>query len=75
MNQINYLPHGKQKIRVNISNNVWLAVMFGVPQGLILRPLLFNIFLADLFLIHSGTEIIVNSNTLYFPPKNVEGAF
>ena len=32
-------------------------------------------FLADLFLIHGDTEIIVNSNTLYFPPKNVEGAF
>ena len=39
-----YLLHRKQRIRVNNSYSEWLAVMFGVLQGLILGPLLFNIF-------------------------------
>ena len=45
-----YLSHRKQKIKINKRFSNWANVLYGVPQGSILGPLLFNVFLCDLFL-------------------------
>ena len=45
-----YLKNRKQRVRLNNTYCEWIGILFGVPQGSILGPLLFNIFLCDLFL-------------------------
>ena len=69
-----YLSRRKQRTRVNNSYSEWLAVMFGVPQGSILGPLLFNTLLADLFFIHSDVDIakFADDNMPYLSAKNVQ---
>ena len=46
----NYLVEQKQRNKINQTYNSWEEILFGVLQGSILRPILFNIFLSDLFL-------------------------
>ena len=69
-----YLSHRKQRTRVNNSYSEWLAVRFGVPVGSILGPRLINIYVADLFFIHSGTDIsnFADYNIPYLSVNNVE---
>ena len=45
-----YLNDRKQKVRINSSYSSWSTLLSGVPQGSIIGPLLFNIYLVDLFL-------------------------
>ena len=43
-----YLSNRKQRTKVNGSSSTWTDIT-GVPQGSILRPLLFNIYFNDIF--------------------------
>ena len=68
-----YFSHEKKRIRINNSYSEWLPIIFGVPKGSMLRPHLFNIFLADLFFILSNTDTanFSDDNVPYNPAKDL----
>ena len=45
-----YLQNFKQRTKIGSSYSLWEEIVLGVPQESILGPLLFNIFLCNLFL-------------------------
>ena len=53
-----YLPNRKQRTKINESFSSWEEILFGVPEGSMLGPLLFHIFICDLFIIIDSINIV-----------------
>ena len=54
---ITYQAENNGQKKKNSTHSRLLEVIFGVPQGSILGPLLLNIFLIDLFFIIEDTDV------------------
>ena len=70
----NYLSERKQRTRVITSFSNWSGMKSGVPQGSILGPLLFNIYLNDIFYFVKNSYLAsyADDNTPYAGGESIE---
>ena len=69
----NYLTDGKHRTKVNDSSSDFIDLLLGVLQGSILGPLLFNIYICDLFFFVEEDNVTsyADDTTPYSNGKNV----
>ena len=68
-----YLSKRRQRIKINNVYSSWSEILFGAPPGFILGPLLFNIFICDLFLFlpKIGVDNYADDNSPYLTGSRI----
>ena len=69
-----YSSNRKHRIKINNVFSSWRDLMLGVPQGSVLRSLLFNIYLNDLFFFLKDVSIcnFADDTTAYISDQSLE---
>ena len=69
-----YLSNRKQRIKIENTYSTCAEIIFELSQSSMLGPLLFNIFLADLFFIVNDIDIenYADDNTPYVIADNID---